>query len=63
MGYSKIPEGLGSSLFTKFYTFLKNVLRCGSGLSGECLTDNDHVWVGMDISPHMLGENKYCWPL
>ncbi|XP_025090936.1 probable 18S rRNA (guanine-N(7))-methyltransferase isoform X2 [Pomacea canaliculata] len=29
-------------------------IGCGSGLSGECLTDNDHVWVGMDISPHML---------
>ncbi|XP_076453000.1 18S rRNA (guanine-N(7))-methyltransferase-like isoform X2 [Babylonia areolata] len=29
-------------------------IGCGSGLSGECLTDNGHVWVGMDISPHML---------
>ena len=29
--------------------------RCGSGLSGECLTDNGHFWVGVDISPHMLG--------
>ncbi|XP_041348106.1 probable 18S rRNA (guanine-N(7))-methyltransferase [Gigantopelta aegis] len=27
---------------------------CGSGLSGECLTDLGHVWVGLDISPHML---------
>ncbi|KAH9503846.1 18S rRNA (guanine1575-N7)-methyltransferase [Bulinus truncatus] len=27
---------------------------CGSGLSGEVLTDNDHVWVGLDISPSML---------
>ncbi|XP_077995882.1 18S rRNA (guanine-N(7))-methyltransferase-like [Glandiceps talaboti] len=29
-------------------------IGCGSGLSGECLTDQGHVWVGMDISPHML---------
>ncbi|KAL8574236.1 18S rRNA (guanine1575-N7)-methyltransferase [Nucella lapillus] len=29
-------------------------IGCGSGLSGETLTDNGHVWVGLDISPHML---------
>ena len=33
-----------------------SVCSCGSGLSGECLTENGHVWVGLDISPHMLGE-------
>ncbi|KAK3792367.1 hypothetical protein RRG08_045911 [Elysia crispata] len=27
---------------------------CGSGLSGEVLTDADHTWVGIDISPSML---------
>eukprot|EP01137_Pigoraptor_chileana_P012738 Opistho-2@4436 len=27
---------------------------CGSGLSGEELTDAGHYWVGLDISPHML---------
>ncbi|XP_052246184.1 probable 18S rRNA (guanine-N(7))-methyltransferase [Dreissena polymorpha] len=27
---------------------------CGSGLSGECLTEQGHFWVGLDISPHML---------
>eukprot|EP00794_Sanderia_malayensis_P005957 gene5957-6650_t len=27
---------------------------CGSGLSGEFLTDNGHYWVGIDISPSML---------
>ncbi|XP_071180056.1 18S rRNA (guanine-N(7))-methyltransferase-like [Mytilus edulis] len=27
---------------------------CGSGLSGECLTDNGHCWIGVDISPSML---------
>ncbi|XP_052802374.1 probable 18S rRNA (guanine-N(7))-methyltransferase [Mya arenaria] len=27
---------------------------CGSGLSGECLTEQGHFWVGVDISPHML---------
>lgn len=27
---------------------------CGSGLSGEILTSEDHVWVGMDVSASML---------
>lgn len=27
---------------------------CGSGLSGEALTDNGHYWVGLDISTSML---------
>ncbi|KAG0166564.1 hypothetical protein DFQ28_006403 [Apophysomyces sp. BC1034] len=29
-------------------------IGCGSGLSGEILEEEGHVWVGMDISPHML---------
>ncbi|GFO06699.1 18S rRNA (guanine(1575)-n(7))-methyltransferase [Plakobranchus ocellatus] len=29
-------------------------IGCGSGLSGEVLTDADHTWVGIDISPSML---------
>ena len=28
---------------------------CGSGLSGEVLTDEGHHWVGLDISQAMLG--------
>ena len=33
---------------------------CGSGLSGELLTDNDpsHIWVGVDISSSMLAIAK-----
>ncbi|XP_045173676.1 probable 18S rRNA (guanine-N(7))-methyltransferase [Mercenaria mercenaria] len=27
---------------------------CGSGLSGECLTEQGHYWVGVDISSAML---------
>ena len=27
---------------------------CGSGLSGQELTELGHVWVGLDLSPHML---------
>ena len=27
---------------------------CGSGLSGEILSQNGHTWIGMDISPSML---------
>ncbi|XP_061197248.1 probable 18S rRNA (guanine-N(7))-methyltransferase [Saccostrea echinata] len=28
---------------------------CGSGLSGETVTEQGHYWVGIDISSHMLG--------
>lgn len=31
------------------------VLGCGSGLSGETLTESGHQWIGFDISPSMLG--------
>eukprot|EP00123_Amoebidium_parasiticum_P000576 comp11422_c0_seq1/m.5825 comp11422_c0_seq1/g.5825 ORF comp11422_c0_seq1/g.5825 comp11422_c0_seq1/m.5825 type:complete len:277 (-) comp11422_c0_seq1:5-835(-) len=30
-------------------------IGCGSGISGEELSADGHVWIGMDISPHMLG--------
>lgn len=30
-------------------------LGCGSGLSGECISDSGYEWVGADISPSMLG--------
>ncbi len=30
-------------------------LGCGSGLSGEVLSEQGHVWVGLDISQAMLG--------
>ncbi len=29
-------------------------LGCGSGLSGETLTEQGHYWTGFDISPSML---------
>eukprot|EP00958_Prasinococcus_capsulatus_P019986 scaffold2547_cov299-Prasinococcus_capsulatus_cf.AAC.1 len=29
-------------------------IGCGSGLSGECLSDAGHLWVGSDISTAML---------
>lgn len=29
-------------------------IGCGSGLSGEIITEHGHEWVGMDISPSML---------
>lgn len=34
------------------------VFSCGSGLSGEALTEHGHFWVGMDISKPMLGRYK-----
>ncbi|KAJ8312410.1 hypothetical protein KUTeg_009783 [Tegillarca granosa] len=32
----------------------KYTSKCGSGLSGESLTEQGHFWVGLDISQHML---------
>jgi 18S rRNA (guanine1575-N7)-methyltransferase len=32
-------------------------IGCGSGLSGEILEEEGHIWVGMDIAPSMLGKN------
>ncbi len=29
-------------------------IGCGSGISGEVVTDNNHLWIGFDISRHML---------
>lgn len=29
-------------------------LGCGSGLSGETLSEMGHIWLGTDISPAML---------
>lgn len=29
-------------------------IGCGSGLSGEVISDEEHFWVGMDISRDML---------
>ncbi|CAJ0760474.1 24097_t:CDS:10, partial [Entrophospora sp. SA101] len=40
-----IPEGKSCFLLD---------IGCGSGLSGEILEEEGHIWVGMDISPSML---------
>jgi len=29
-------------------------IGCGSGLSGDCLDENGHYWIGIDISKSML---------
>lgn len=34
-----------------------SLTSCGSGLSGEVLTEQGHYWVGFDISKSMLGKN------
>ena len=38
-------------------------IGCGSGLSGEILDEQGHVWVGVDIAPSMLGISAllYLW--
>eukprot|EP00051_Salpingoeca_urceolata_P006684 m.88497 g.88497 ORF g.88497 m.88497 type:complete len:150 (+) comp14944_c1_seq1:286-735(+) len=33
-------------------------IGCGSGLSGEVLTEAGHHWVGLDISSDMLGKRR-----
>lgn len=38
-------------------------IGCGSGLSGEILEEEGHIWVGMDISPSMLGKKWITWKL
>ena len=30
-------------------------IGCGSGLSGEILDEEGHIWAGVDIAPSMLG--------
>lgn len=32
-------------------------IGCGSGLSGEMLDEEGHIWVGCDIAPSMLGKS------
>lgn len=32
-------------------------IGCGSGLSGEILEEQGHIWVGVDIAPSMLGKD------
>eukprot|EP00731_Ephydatia_muelleri_P022641 Em0015g224a len=44
-----LPEGQTSYILD---------VGCGSGLSGEALSEAGHVWVGMDISAHMLSVAK-----
>jgi 18S rRNA (guanine1575-N7)-methyltransferase len=34
-------------------------IGCGSGLSGEILDEDGHYWVGVDVSPSMLGELRW----
>ncbi|XP_029050229.1 probable 18S rRNA (guanine-N(7))-methyltransferase [Osmia bicornis bicornis] len=36
-------------------TFLLLDIGCGSGLSGSVIEEHGHVWIGIDISPAMLG--------
>lgn len=35
-------------------------IGCGVGISGELLMDLGHFWIGIDISPSMLG-NFVFW--
>lgn len=35
-------------------------LGCGSGLSGETISENGHHWIGLDISASMLSKFILC---
>lgn len=39
------------------YSALILDIGCGSGLSGEIITEHGHQWVGADISGSMLGRS------
>lgn len=51
LGPSSNCPGSGASLLLILFVSSS----CGSGLSGDYLTDEGHYWVGIDISPAMLG--------
>ena len=36
-------------------------IGCGSGLSGECISNRGHHWIGCDISPSMLDIAISVW--
>lgn len=40
-----LPEGVPALLLD---------VGCGSGLSGECISNRGYHWIGCDISPSML---------
>jgi len=45
----RIPEGKQALILD---------IGCGSGLSGEVLTEHGHLWIGLDISINMLSVAK-----
>jgi hypothetical protein len=51
VGHSRVGGRAGA--------FMGSHSRCGSGLSGEELSDQGHIWVGLDISKDMIGLLAY----
>ncbi|KAI3861942.1 hypothetical protein MKW98_018225, partial [Papaver atlanticum] len=45
-----------SALVHKTVMKLGNIPHCGSGLSGETLSESGNQWIGSDISDSMLSE-------
>lgn len=50
-GYPRALSGKACDLLPPLPPF-----SCGSGLSGDFISEEGHYWIGMDISPAMLGE-------
>jgi 18S rRNA (guanine1575-N7)-methyltransferase len=36
-------------------------IGCGSGISGDVLTEYGHAWIGLDISESMLSNDTNCF--
>lgn len=51
-----------SAVALKLFICLFLSVGCGSGLSGETLSENGHQWIGLDISEAMLGILKKTSP-
>lgn len=57
VGYAPTNLMMSSQVILNYFVFG----RCGSGLSGEALSEEGHYWVGVDISRSMLGQQKFLF--
>lgn len=58
--FKLLPQSIFAALLICYpsHTFCcwsSSSVRCGSGLSGDYLSEEGHYWVGVDISTAMLG--------
>ena len=53
INFANIKVQFVSDIVLNVFSFI--ISRCGSGLSGEVLSEHGHQWIGFDISKAMLG--------